>query len=615
MNADMRTARAAWNRLARILPLLLAFCLFAAGCQSSQNPPPESQISSAPVSQASPEASPEAESARETFEQLCRRLFEDQLTASFLSLHYSLADPAAYGISDYEISFGDFSLDAMEEDFQAQQEILAALRDIDPQLLTEDQALTWEILTDTLETEQTSQDCLLYYQPLAPSIGVQAQLPVLLAEYVFYDAGDIEEYLTLLADIDRYYRQILDFEKEKARAGLFLTDACADQIIEECEAYTLDPEYNFMTTSFDQRVDAMEELSEEERAACKERNLEIVASDFIPAYELLLEGLEDLKGTCTNELGLCYYSGGKTYYEYLVRSLGSTYPSIDKMKRAIEQQIRSDLSAISYIVQEHPETAEEAAGYQFAYTTPESILRQLEAQAAEEFPEIEDYSYSARYVPEALRQTLGPAFFLVPPIDRYNSCVIYINPDSVSQDQSLFTTLAHEGIPGHLYQNVYFLSQCASDIRKILSFGSYSEGWATYVEHCAYTMDNGLSPALGELLARNASATLGLHALMDINIHYYGWDREQVASYLEQFFDIRGGGVADALFDAMLSSPANYLEYYVGYLEILNMRQQAEETLGDRFEAKEFHRFLLDIGPAPFTVIRPRFQAWLMLYH
>ena len=615
MNADMRTARAAWNRLARILPLLLAFCLFAAGCQSSQNPPPESQISSAPISQASPEASPEAESARETFEQLCRRLFEAQLTASFLSLHYSLADPAAYGISDYEISFGDFSLDAMEEDFQAQQEILAALRDIDPQLLTEDQALTWEILTDTLETEQTSQDCLLYYQPLAPSIGVQAQLPVLLAEYVFYDAGDIEEYLTLLADIDRYYRQILDFEKEKARAGLFLTDACADQIIEECEAYTVDPEYNFMTTSFDQRVDAMEELSEEERAACKERNLEIVASDFIPAYELLLKGLEDLKGTCANELGLCYYAGGKTYYEYLVRSLGSTYPSIDKMKRAIEQQIRSDLSAISDIVQEHPETAEEAAGYQFAYTTPESILRQLEAQAAEEFPEIEDYSYSARYVPEALRQTLGPAFFLVPPIDRYNSCVIYINPDSVSQNQSLFTTLAHEGIPGHLYQNVYFLSHCTSDIRKILSFGSYSEGWATYVEHCAYTMDNGLSPALGELLARNASATLGLHALMDINIHYYGWDREQVASYLEQFFDIRGGGVADALFDAMLSSPANYLEYYVGYLEILNMRQQAEETLGDRFEAKEFHRFLLDIGPAPFTVIRPRFQAWLMLYH
>ena len=615
MNADMRTARAAWNRLARILPLLLAFCLFAAGCQSSQNPPPESQTSSAPVSQAFPEISPEAENARETFEQLCRRLFEDQLTASFLSLHYSLADPAAYGISDYEISFGDFSLDAMEEDFQAQQEILAALRDIDPQLLTEDQALTWEILTDTLETEQTSQDFLLYYQPLAPSIGVQAQLPVLLAEYVFYDAGDIEEYLTLLADIDRYYRQILDFEKEKARAGLFLTDACADQIIEECEAYTLDPEYNFMTASFDQRVDAMEELSEEERAACKERNLEIVASDFIPAYELLLEGLEDLKGACTNELGLCYYSGGKTYYEYLVRSLGSTYPSIDKMKRAIEQQIRSDLSAISDIVQEHPETAEEAAGYQFAYTTPESILRQLEAQAAEEFPEIEDYSYSARYVPEALRQTLGPAFFLVPPIDRYNSCVIYINPDSVSQNQSLFTTLAHEGIPGHLYQNVYFLSHCTSDIRKILSFGSYSEGWATYVEHCAYTMDNGLSPALGELLARNASATLGLHALMDINIHYYGWDREQVASYLEQFFDIRGGGVADALFDAMLSSPANYLEYYVGYLEILNMRRQAEETLGDRFEAKEFHRFLLDIGPAPFTVIRPRFQAWLMLYH
>lgn len=79
----------------------------------------------------------------------------------------------------------------MEEDSQAQQEILAALRDIDPQLLTEDQALTWEILTDTLETEHDQPGLPAVLQPLAPVHAVQAQLPVLLAEYVFYDAGTL----------------------------------------------------------------------------------------------------------------------------------------------------------------------------------------------------------------------------------------------------------------------------------------------------------------------------------------------------------------------------------------------------------------------------------------
>ena len=93
-------------------------------------------------------------------------------------------------------------------------------------------------------------------------------------------------------------------------------------------------------------------------------------------------------------------------------------------------------------------------------------------------------------------------------MDRYLDCVIYINNGSVSSSEDLYTTLAHEGYPGHLYQNVYFLSNCTSPVRTVLSFGSYVEGWATYVENYAYTTDNGLSPELGQLLAYNASSTL-----------------------------------------------------------------------------------------------------------
>ena len=136
-------------------------------------------------------------------------------------------------------------------------------------------------------------------------------------------------------------------------------------------------------------------------------------------------------------------------------------------------------------------------------------------------------------------------------MDRYKDCVIYINNGSIGTSGDLYTTLAHEGYPGHLYQNVYFLSHNDSPLRNVLSFGSYSEGWATYVENYAYTTDNGLSPEMGQMLAYNASATLGLHALLDININYYGWDRETVADYLSETFGITDRETADNIYQHM----------------------------------------------------------------
>lgn len=560
--------------------------------------------------------SEEARRAQQTFENLCENFFKEQVSESYLTLHYTLKDPEKYGITDYDISFGDFSLAKMQESQKKQNELQTALNALDINLLTDSQKLTYRILTRSLEYEDAGEGLELYYQPLTPSTGVQAQLPVLLTEYTFYEKEDVDHYLTLLADIDRYYQQILDFEKEKSASGLSLPDACIDQIVTESEAYLLAPEHNLMVTGFDRRIDEMTTLTDEEKAAYKQQNMTIVSEDFIPAYELLLNGLKELKGTCTNQQGLCYSPEGKAYYEYLVHSsTGTTFSTIDQLKKAIEMQIDDDLLAISQILNDHPEVTSELANYRFSETDPTKILELLKELVKDDFPEITDYSYTTKYVPEELEQTLSPAFFLVPPIDIYDNCVIYINGGSTSGSDSLFTTLAHEGIPGHLYQNVYFLSNCSSNVRKILSFSGYTEGWATYVEHYAYTLDNGLSPELGTVLAHNSSATLGIHALLDLNVNYYGWDMEKTAGFLNQYFDISDSNVVESIYQAVRNDPVNYLNYYVGYLEIAQMRELAEETLKDQFQPKAFHQFILDMGPAPFTVMAPYFKTWLMTYH
>lgn len=553
--------------------------------------------------------------AQKAFNEFCDNLFQQQLTRSVLNLHYSLAEPAAYGITDYPVTYGDISAEVLRQELLKMKEEKAFLDSIDINMLTNEQKITYRILIQSYETELSSEGMELYYQPLGPTIGIQAQLPILLSEYTFYSKQDVEDYLNLLAQTDEYYTQLLNFEKERADAGLSMSDEWFDDIITSCESYLLTPDRSFLSETFETRLKEVPGLTEEETTAYTARNLQILGEDFIPAYQLLVDGLASLKGTGTNDKGLCYFPRGKEYYEYLVQSsTGTTYETIDQLKDAIENQMNTDLIAMSKVIKKNPDVLDLLTDNPSSQKEPEQILDMLTKQIQEDFPALTACSHTIKYVPEALEGILSPAFYLTPPIDRYQNNTIYINRGTPSANSELFPTLAHEGYPGHLYQTVYFTSKSKDNLRKILSFSSYSEGWAFYVENYSYGMDQSLDPDLAQLLARNASCTLGLHAVLDLYINYYGWTKDQVADYLKKYYNLYETDIVDDLYATLVANPTNYLEYYVGYFEILKMKNTAEQTLKKNFNLKDFHTFMLDIGPAPFTVIEPYFNSWLTDY-
>ena len=501
----------------------------------------------------------------------------------------------------------------MAEDEKELRDLKNQLATIDWKQLTKDQQLTYQILTSYISTELSSSGMELYYQPVTPTIGVQAQLPILLSEYAFYSRQDVENYLTLLSHMDEYYNQILEFEKAKAAAGLFMTDTSIDHVIDSCQGYLLTPEHSFLTETFASRLAELPDITAEEQAAYIARNEQMLTEHFIPAYQNLVDGMNALRGSGTIEGGLSNYPDGRKYYEYLVRSnTGTSYKTVDDLKDAIERKMNDDLTEASKILKANPCLYDQLDTYQFKQTEPEQILADLEAQIPRDFPELPACNYKIKHVPKSLENTLSPAFYLTPPLDKYQDNVIYINDGDRAANTDLYTTLAHEGYPGHLYQTVYFSHNNKCDLRKLLPFTSYSEGWATYVEYYAFTLDNGLDPELGKLMAHTSAATLALHALLDIQVNYYGWTRDQVAEYLGNYYDVEGSDVVNNMYYAVIENPTNYLEYYVGYLEIENLRQKAEKKLGSRFDLKDFHKFILDIGPAPFDVIQNYFNSWLL---
>lgn len=551
-------------------------------------------------------------SMQKNFDLFTDDLFRNEISNSGISFHFTMADPASRGLKTVPLTLGDFSLDNMKKNSKDLAELKKKLNQFNPRKLTKDQRLTYQILYSYIDTEMTSEGLELYTQPLTTTIGIQAQLPVLFAEYAFYNKDDVDHYLSLLSTIDDYYSQILEFEKQKSEAGLFMSDSAADHVLKSCEAYLIQPDHSFLSETFNTRIDALNDLTPEEKAAYKEKNLKVLEEHFVPAYKNLINGITALMGTGKNDKGLSWYPEGKKYFEYLVNSnTGTSYDSVDSLKKAIEKQITSDIKALGQITKDNPKVLDQLDTYSFNVTKPEDILESLKSQITKDFPELPKNQYTVKYVPKALESSLSPAFYLVPPIDRYEDNIIYINGNPRFQNDDLYTTLAHEGYPGHLYQNVYFLSKSPNDLRSILSFSSYSEGWATYVENYSYTLDNGLDPDLGKLLAHNSAVTLGIYAYLDICINYEGWDKEQTAKYLSTFYNVEKTDIVDSIYNSLVENPTNYMEYYVGYLEIMEMRNAAEKILKDKFNLKEFHTFLLDIGPAPFSVILPEFRNWL----
>lgn len=551
-------------------------------------------------------------SMQKNFDLFTDDLFRNEISNSGISFHFTMADPASRGLKTVPLTLGDFSLDNMKKNSKDLAELKKKLNQFNPRKLTKDQRLTYQILYSYIDTEMASEGLELYTQPLTTTIGIQAQLPVLFAEYAFYKKDDVDHYLSLLSTIDDYYSQILEFEKQKSEAGLFMSDSAADHVLKSCEAYLIQPDHSFLSETFNTRIDALNDLTAEEKAAYKEKNLKVLEEHFVPAYKNLINGITALMGTGANDKGLSWYPEGKKYFEYLVNSnTGTSYDSVDSLKKAIEKQITTDIKALGQITKDNPKVLDQLDTYSFNVTKPEDILESLKSQIAKDFPELPKNQYTVKYVPKALESSLSPAFYLVPPIDRYEDNIIYINGNPRFQNDDLYTTLAHEGYPGHLYQNVYFLSKSPNDLRSILSFSSYSEGWATYVENYSYTLDNGLDPDLGKLLAHNSAVTLGIYAYLDICINYEGWDKEQTAKYLSTFYNVEKTDIVDSIYNSLVENPTNYMEYYVGYLEIMEMRNAAEKILKDKFNLKEFHTFLLDIGPAPFSVILPEFRNWL----
>lgn len=561
------------------------------------------------------QASTQTSLKQKKFDRFLNSCFREYAAENTVTLHFKLSNPSAYGIkTPVSPTYGDFSSDTLKKNCSRSKELLQKLYTFPTSSLTKKQKLTWQIFQDYLNESIMNEKYILYSSPLGTN-GLQSEIPVTLSEYRLDNEKDIKDYLSLVNQVPELFTQILDFEQERRNAGLISPSFVISDTIDQIDQFlNASEENNPLIQSFEDRLTEVESLSKDQKASYIANNRLLVTDKVLPAYKSLKTSLQaytnDSKNTSSKER-LCEYKNGQDYYKFLLMSNVGTDFSPEDCITILESQLKNTVKDISSLTTKNKDLYTEYLSATPALSAPKEIMNTLKNDSLIDFPEIKNISCQLKNVPDALSGTSACAFYLVPPIDSTKDNIIYINKSRVDSNE-LFSTLAHEGYPGHLYQTNYFLTTNPSPLRTFLHCAGYDEGWGTYAQLYSYNfiefknVDEQTTKQLRQLYRDNDLLSLSLSSLCDLYVNYKNYDENALANYLQTYGIDKDS--AQNLYRYVIENPTTYLSYSIGCYELDQLKQTMSDSLGKAFKISDFHESVLNVGSCNFSILRQEIE-------
>lgn len=579
-----------------ILSLVLALFLTLTGCQKKNGEDPEAQ---------------------KKFDEFVNAEFVDYISSSYFNLHYSVIDAEKYGVNrdDVEVTLGDdFSDAAIQKALDEFEETKKEFKAFNRSALNADQQLTYDIINYQMNlSEEGINDKFDYISnAFSPMQGLQAQFPTIFSDFVFYTERDIQDMITLMKDVSRYVDDALSYTKKQKEQGYMMSNASADSIIEYCNKIVENGENSSILTALSKNINDFEGIDENTKNNYIAQTKEAFTQSFLPAYQNIVDTITALKSDDSNALGLANVENGKEYYEYLFKAKTASNKSVADAEKALKSLAQKSITSAQKIAQKNPSAYDDyyEGTTKTNYTDFDTMLKDLNTWSKENFPTINDVPYNIQALPEETANNGIAAYYMTSPIDNTHPDVIRVNMTSGNvNDISTFKTIAHEGFPGHMYQMNYVKQHLDNNyLNTCVNMLGYSEGYATYVEFEALE-SIGINANLRELYRDLEVYQNSLVALMDIGIHYHGWDKAETEKFLSD--NGLSVGSVDAIYDQIQGDPGAFLSYYVGYMEIRELKDKAEKDLGSKFTELGFNTALLESGTAPFSIVQQNIEKYI----
>lgn len=548
------------------------------------------------------------------FDKYCDDLFSEELEDDALTAHFDISNPSDYGLKydEEDYTLGHVSDEDTKESFDELKEAKTDLEEFDRSGLTPSQKQTYDTLESYFEIQLSYEGTTELQSIFAPQSGIVANLFTTLSEFTFYEKDDTDLYLAVLKDTKRYMDECIEFTRKQAEDGYFMAEDIAQQSIDECEKH-IKNDKSVLVDEFESRIKSLG-LSDSEKKTVVETNKKYFEEYYIPALKSANSALESLKKSGKNEEGLCGYGKiGKKYYSAIVKDKTSSSMTPEELKSYLTNSFTKVGMSMSNVSQDDLSKFQD---YKPDFKDADEVLEFLIENIEEDFPTPVTTSYTADYMSDSAKSDNVGAYYVQGRIDDTSVNIIKINPDFAKKGMTqMYTTLAHEGYPGHLYQvTASNANKDIPNVRKILSFMGATEGWAQYASKC--TLDYlDTSDGIKKLIYANDILGYILYSMVDVGVNYNGWDYEKVKEYMSTALgsadDESVTAATKEAYDLARSNPGYFLPYTVGYLKMIDMRETAESELGSSFDAKEYHTFIMNLGITSIDVYEKALDMWL----
>lgn len=610
--------QASKKRIALFLALIFAVSAFA-GCKLPDNTVTETITIESQETDAQPQVTdtphPEpsftvSDATEAAFHALDLEVFRWYATQDGYSFHMFVDNPSVYQIdrASVKMTLGEFTEEDSARITAEAAVYLEKLDAINREELKPETQFSYDVLYQILSDYAEETHFEYFYEPLTEYSGLHSNMPLSFALFELKNVQDVEDYLTLLADMPRYMGQVLTYEQKRAELGMFMTEPALDAILEDIQLIIDAKDTSFLYVTFDDGIDQLTDLSAEQAQTYKDRNASLLKNEYVNSFQTLYDGLEALRNSCrTYEDASKYSDIQKEYFEYTMQSAGCNSLTVEETLEMLKTEMNYLLYDFIKISNERSNIYDEKIN--FTSGDLQTDLDYLQKMIKPLLPDLPDHNLTLTDVPEELQGQFAPAAYVIPAMDDWKDNTIYIN--TANEDPTLLLTLAHEGYPGHMYQYIYQRSKDNLGLmQRAANFSGYAEGWAQFAEFLTVKNQDQYDQELVQFYFDYGQMLNSiLPAIMSILVNYYGYTEEALINAVSSYgFD--GEYIDSIYYKAVIDQPYYFFDYAIGYSQLAQLYRDTQNELGDRFDMATFLKTYLDLGPGNFDLIKEQISVW-----
>lgn len=532
---------------------------------------------------------------------------------------------AEFGMRNDQLT--DISDAYLRETQQLESAILDMLHTYDREQLSAEQQLSYDIYEWYLDNRVRGQEFMYDNYPLNNFIySYDMRLNTLFTElHPLRNQQDVEDYISRLSKVDDQVDQLLEGLSLREKAGVIPPDFINQMTRRNLRDYlhmrannpaTIIAESLPVYKVFHDSINQITALTSSERRAYLESASQEIEASFIPAYLKLIDYLDHLATIANDEAGVWKFPDGDAYYAYLLRQETSTDLTAEEIHAIglkeidrIKAEMRNVFDDLGYPQDESFSTSMDRvineSGY-FNTTTQagkDDYIAAIQALILESDQRIAGlFDLKPGWGVEVVGGPMG-GYYMPGALDGSRPGAYHVNTEARGTVKYLEPTTAyHEAIPGHHYQVAIAQSLDLPLFRRNIQYNGYVEGWALYAERLAWEMGFYEDDPYGNIGRLQMELLRAVRLVTDTGIHAKGWTRQEAKAYMDETMGSESMWFSQEV-DRYVVLPAQATSYKIGMLKMLELRQRAQDALGDNFDIKEFHNIMLGNGSMPLEIL------------